>query len=314
MKIGVVGCGHVGSASAYACVLRGIGSQIILVDMNSALAHAQAEDILHATPFAAPTQVRAGSYEDLQGANIVMVAAGVGQKPGETRLDLLKRNADVFRDIIPQILKYAPDAILMIASNPVDIMTHMAAHIAYETTGHDNSRVIGSGTILDTARFRSLVAQHLGVSSHSVHGYVIGEHGDSEILHWSGMTVGNIGLENFAAQMQTPITQNIRDHIDDGVRKAAYRIIQGKGATWYGIGAGMARIMQAVINDERAVLTCCTPMEEVVGIKNVTLSLPRIVSSSGVHETMMPELNDQDSAALQRSAEIIKDAITSIGF
>tara|TARA_R110002124_G_scaffold233406_1_gene398730 strand:- start:97203 stop:98147 length:945 start_codon:yes stop_codon:yes gene_type:complete len=314
MKIGVVGCGQVGSASAYACVMRGIGSKIVLVDMNPALAHAQAEDILHATPFAAPTQVQSGTYEDLINADIVMIAAGVGQKNGETRLDLLKRNADVFRDIIPKILKAAPNAILMIASNPVDIMTHMAAHIAREATGHDSTRVIGSGTILDTARFRALVAQHLGVSSHSVHGYVIGEHGDSEILHWSGMTVGNIGLENFAAQVQTPITQPIRAQIDDGVRNAAYRIIQGKGATWYGIGAGMARIAQAVINDERAVMTCCTPMPEILGIPDVTLSLPRIISSNGVQDTMIPELNAQDTQALKQSAEIIKEAITQIGF
>jgi L-lactate dehydrogenase len=306
MKIGVVGCGQVGSASAYACVMRGIGSKIVLVDMNPDLAHAQAEDILHATPFASPMQVQSGAYEDLVNADIVMIAAGVGQKTGETRLDLLKRNADVFRDIIPEILNVVPSAILVIASNPVDIMTHMAAHIAREATGHDSTRVIGSGTILDTARFRSLVAQHLGVSSHSVHGYVIGEHGDSEILHWSGMTVGNIGLENFAAQIQTPITQDIRDQIDNCVRNAAYRIIQGKGATWYGIGAGM--------NDERAVMTCCTHMPEILGISDVTLSLPRIISRNGVQSTIIPELDEQDTRALKQSAEIIKEAITQVGF
>lgn len=314
MKIGVVGCGHVGSASAYACVLRGVGTEIVLVDYNKDLAVAQAEDILHATPFASPVTCRAGDYGDLAGAGIVMIAAGVGQKPGESRLDLLKRNAAVFNQIIPQILEAAPDAILLIASNPVDIMTHMAAVIAAGCCSHDYSRVIGSGTILDTARFRSLLAQHLGVSSHSVHSYVLGEHGDSEVLHWSGATVGNIALPDFAAQIHAPITAGIRSQIDDGVRHAAARIIEGKGATWYGIGAGMARIAQAIVDDEHAVLTCSALTPDVEGVENVSLSLPRVISAAGVEQTVYPDLNQAEHEALRRSAEIIRRAVDEIGF
>lgn len=312
MKIGVVGCGMVGSAGANACVLGGVGSSIVLVDHNPDFAAAQAEDILHAGPFASPIPVTSGNYDALEGAGIVMIAAGVGQKPGESRLDLLKRNADVFRDVIPSILTATPDAILLIASNPVDVMTQMAAQIAFETHNCPPQRIIGSGTILDTARFRTLLGQHLGVSSHSVHGYVLGEHGDSEVLHWSGVTVGNMPLNNFAVQVNSPMTANIRAQIDDGVRKAAARIIKGKGATWYGIGAGLARIARAVQDDENAVVTCSMRTPEIAGVNDVCLSLPRVINASGLAHTLMPELSPEEERALNESAAILKTAADSI--
>lgn len=309
MKIGVVGCGQVGAASAYACVLQGVGTELVLCDKFPDYAVAQAEDILHATPFAASMPVRAGGFDDLAGAGIVMIAAGLPQKDAsESRLDLLRRNADLFGEIIPQILKAAPNAVLMIASNPVDVMTHISAQIAKDTCGHESSRVIGSGTILDTARFRAAIASHLGVSAHSVHGYVLGEHGDSEVLHWSGMTVGNMPLVDFAAQVQAPVTAAIRARIDEDVRCAAYRIIKGKGATWFGIGAGMARLAQAVIGDQRAVITCCTPDES----ENVTLSLPRIIANTGVTHTMAPLLSCEEQLAFNRSKEILQEAIKKV--
>ncbi len=312
MKIGVVGCGNVGSASAYACVMRGVGTEIVLVDYNPALARAQAEDILHATPFAKGVPVTACDYDGLAGAGIVMIAAGVAQKPGETRLDLLKRNADIFNTIIPDILRAAPDAILLIASNPVDIMTHMVGRIA-ANHGHARKRIIGSGTILDTARFRALLAQHLGVSPHSVHAHVLGEHGDSEILNWSGASISNLPLSDFAAQIGSPITAAIRDHIDNGVRRAAYHIIQGKGATWYGIGAGMARIAQAIAENENAVLTCSTHFEEIEGIRDVTLSLPQLVSAQGVVQTIYPTLSADEHKGLAQSAAVIRGALDALG-
>jgi len=314
MKIGFVGCGQVGSASANACALRGVGSELVLVDYNGALARAQAEDILHATPFARPVTVRAGDYADLENAGIVMIAAGVNQKPGESRLDLLRRNADIFNQIVPSILAAAPDAILLVATNPVDIITHMTASIAASHAGHDPRRVIGSGTILDTARFRALLAAHMGVSSHSVHAHVLGEHGDSEVLHWSGARVSTMDLSTCAAQRQAPVTDSVRATIDEGVRRAAYRIIQGKGATWYGIGAGMARIAQAIVNDERAVLTCAAREAMVEGVADVTLSLPRVIGAPGVVQTLWPSLTPDEASALQRSSTILKDATTAIGF
>lgn len=313
MKIGIIGCGQVGAASAYACVLRGVGTELVLVDKNNDLAIAQAEDILHATPFASPFSVKAGQYSDLAGAGIVMIAAGAAQKDGETRLDLLKRNADIFSDMIPQILKFAPEAILLIASNPVDVMTYMVSAIAQKSHHAFPNRIIGSGTILDTARFRALLGQHLGVSSHSIHANVIGEHGDSEVLHWSGATVGNLTLESFASQVGLPVTQVIRDQIDEGVRRAAYRIIKGKGATWFGIGAGMARLAQAIIGDENTVITCSAAIKDIYPqMGGVSLSLPRIINRTGIVQTLCPELDEGETAAFLRSAEILSDAISGI--
>ncbi len=309
MKIGIVGCGHVGSASAYACVMGGVGTELMLVDSNAALARAQAEDILHATPFAKPMPVLSGDYSRLAGAGIVMIAAGVSSKPGETRLDLLKRNADIFGAVIPAILKAAPDALLLIASNPVDIMTGMAARFAAEA-GHAPGKVIGSGTILDTARFRTLLAQHLGVSSHSVHAHVLGEHGDSEVLHWSGANVSNLDVHEFGLQAGRPLTADIKATIDDAVRKAAYRIIEGKGATWYGIGAGMARLARAIIEDEHAVLTCSAPTTGVM--EGLSLSLPRVISARGIERILYPRLSEAEEVGLRRSAEILRRAMDSL--
>lgn len=310
MKIGIVGCGNVGSSSAYACVMRGVGTELVLVDKSKDLAAAQAEDILHATPFSYPVPVRAGDFRDLKNAAVAMIAAGVNQQPGESRLALLKRNAAVFAEILPEILKNAPDALILIATNPVDIMTHVSVKIA----GRNDGRIIGSGTILDTARFRSLLAQHLGVSSHSVHAHVLGEHGDSEVLHWSGANVSNVPVNDFAAQVEAPVTKAVRAEIDEAVRKAAYRIIRGKGATWHGIGAGMARIAQAVLDDEHAVLTCSAPVEDMEGIGGVSLSLPRIISAEGIERTIYPELDAEENAALLSSAAVLKKALQDAGF
>lgn len=313
MKIGIIGCGQVGAASAYACVLRGIGTEIVLVDRNEALAAAQAEDILHATPFAAPIPVRAGTIEALAGAGIIVIAAGAAQKDGETRLDLLKRNADIFSQLLPQIFNVAPDAVLLIASNPVDVMTQMVASIAQKSHVVPPSRIIGTGTILDSARFKALLGAHLGISSHSVHAFVLGEHGDSEVLHWSGALIGTIPLYNFAAQVDAPITQQIREQIDDGVRRAAYRIIQGKGATWFGIGAGIARLARAVIHDENALITCSVPTVDVLEEGAVSLSFPRIINSQGMVRTLVPDMDDAEQQALRRSAGILMEAAQAIG-
>ncbi len=313
MKIGVVGCGNVGSASAYACVLRGVGTDLVLVDHHFPLALAQAEDIAHATPFAKAMPVSAGAYDDLGNAGIVMIAAGVNQKPGETRLDLLKRNADIFADIIPRILRAAPDSILLVATNPVDIMTHIAARFAAEA-GHPAGRVIGSGTILDTARFRTLLADHLGISSHSVHAHVVGEHGDSEVLHWSGANISNVGLSAFSDQVGASVTAEAKKAIDHAVRHAAYNIIQGKGATWYGIGAGMARLARAISENEHSVLTCCAPLERVEDIHDVTLSLPSVISACGLEKTIWPALDEGERVELRKSAEILRNALDMTGF
>ncbi len=307
MKAGIVGAGMVGSAAAFSLVMRGGASEVVLVDRNPALAEAQAQDILHATPFAYASRVTSGGYEALHGAGVVILAAGVSQKPGETRLQLLERNAAVFADIIPKVLAAAPDAVLLVATNPVDVMTHIAARIAKLPPG----RVMGSGTILDTARYRSLLGEHLGISSKSVHAYVLGEHGDSEVLWWSGAATGSVPLCQFAEQIGKPLDTEARARIDTGVRRAAYAIIEGKGATYYGIGAGLGRLVQAMATNERAVFTVSMP-GKAAGIDDVALSLPRVVGRGGVQASLAPELDPEETRLLRSSAEILKAAADSV--
>src|SRR5436190_7545614 len=288
MNVGIVGCGFVGSSAAYALTLGGMVTEIVLVDLNSNLARAQAEDLLHATPFSAPVRIMAGDYADLAGFGLVILACGVGQQAGETRLELLKRNARVFETVVPQVIKYAPEAILLIASNPVDVITQIVTDIA----GIPSQRVISSGTILDTARFRALIAEAFDVSPKSVHAYVIDEHGDSEVLLWSSARVGGVSLTDFADQIGIQVSRDTGMRIDDGVRRAAYRIIEGKGATYYGIGAGLARIVRAVRNDERVVLTVSTRTVGVADLPEVCFSLPRIVGAAGVLATLRPTVSE----------------------
>jgi L-lactate dehydrogenase len=308
MKVGIVGAGQVGATAAFAVVMGGAASEVVLVDRSSELAAAQAQDILHATPFAHPVRVSTGDYPALSGAGVVVLAAGVGQRPGETRLELLERNAAVFAEVTPAVLAHAPDAVLLVATNPVDVMTDVAARLSRLPAG----RVIGSGTILDTARFRALLAESLGLSPRSVHAHVLGEHGDSEVLVWSGAAVGAIGIEEVARQRHCPLTEEHRQRIDEAVRGAAYRIITGKGATWFGIGAGLARITAAIAADERAVLTVSMPTALVEGISDVALSLPRVVGAGGASATLMPVLDEAEHALLRRSAEILKAASESL--
>jgi L-lactate dehydrogenase len=306
-KVGVVGTGFVGATAAYALVMQGIGNELVLVDKNRARAQAEAADILHAVPFAHPVRVVAGDYADLAGADVVIIAAGVNQRPGETRLQLLERNAAIFQSVVPDILAAAPEAVLVVATNPVDIMTHLTAHYA-AAYGVPTSRVIGSGTTLDTARFRSLLSSYLGVASYNVHGYVIGEHGDSEVLAWSLVTVGVIPLADFCRNRDLVFDDSVRQDIDQKVRRAAYSIIEGKGATYFGIGAALARIVGVILDDQRAILTVCTPMPDVAGIGSVTLALPHLVGRQGILGTLPLPLAQDEAAALRNSAQIIKQA------
>jgi L-lactate dehydrogenase len=312
MKIGIVGSGVVGSTAAYAMVMRGVGREIVLVDLNVKRAQAEADDIAHAVPFAHALHVRAGEYSDLAGSRIVILTAGVAQKPGETRPQLLTRNASVFADVVPNVLKNAPEAVLLVASNPVDIMTHLAAKYA-APFGIPSTRVIGSGTTLDTARFRALLGRHLGVDPQHVHAYVVGEHGDSEVLTWSIATVGGLPVEQYCCQRKPCRECAEHDKVDEAVRNAAYRIIEGKGATYYGIGSALARIAEVILLDQRSILTLCTPTPDVAGIQDVTVSLPRLVGGEGILDTFPMSLNGEEQTLLNRSAGIVRDSIRSLG-
>jgi len=311
MKIGIIGSGFVGSTSAYAMLMRGVGREIILTDVNKNRAQAEADDILHAAPFAEPVNVHAGDYTDLGGSQVVVITAGVSQRPGETRLQLLERNARIFQQIIPQILDNAPEAVLVVATNPVDIMTHLAAHYA-EQRGVPSSRVIGTGTTLDTARFRALLSRKLGVDPQHVHAYVIGEHGDSEVLTWSLVDIGGIPLAKYCQLTGLEVCEEDHQEIDDMVRNAAYHIIEGKGSTYYGIGSAIAKIVDVILNNQRAILTICTPIAEIAGVKNVTISLPHLIGGDGAITTLFPPLDEGETAALHNSAEMIRNLIDEL--
>lgn len=311
MKIGIVGCGLVGSTAAYAMVMRGIGREIVLIDKDEQRSEAESMDITHAVPFSHPLSVRRGDYGDLTGSRAVIVSAGVSQKPGESRLELLERNARVFKEIVPNILRNASDAILVVATNPVDIMTHLAAKFAAQFDV-PSSKVIGTGTTLDTARFRSLLGSYLGVDPHHVHGYVLGEHGDSEVLAWSVVNVGAIALEVFCRLRGIAFDGNVRQQVDDRVRNAAYSIIEGKGATYYGIGSAVAKIVDVILHDQRSVLTVSTPASRVAGVSDVSVSLPRIVGGKGVLADLPLELSDEEQSALAGSCTIVRKALDEL--
>lgn len=308
MKVGIIGSGMVGATSAYAIMLRKAASEIVLIDANEKRAMAEAADIQHAVPFAHATDVYAGRYEDLKDAKIVVIAAGANQKPGETRLALMEKNAAIMRDIISKTIAVTPDVIFLVATNPVDIITHICISIAREL-GVPAARVIGSGTTLDTARFRTLLGKLIGVDSQNIHAYVIGEHGDSEVLTWSNIDIGGVPFEDFVEFRRIKFNERVKEEIDNGVRNAAYKIIAGKGSTYYGIGGAIAKLVDVINRDNRAVLTISTFMEDVEGIKYVTLSLPHIIGGEGDLGVLPIRLNVKEKSLLKRSAQIIREKI-----
>jgi len=302
VKVAVVGAGFVGAATAYAMAIRGSASEIVLIDVNVGKAEAEAQDIAHATTFTAPVRVTRGEYADLADAAVVVMSAGVNQKPGETRLQLLGRNAAIFRQVIPQIVANAPDAIIVVSANPVDIMTELTERIAYASGGKPGS-VLGTGTILDTARFRQLVGAHMGIDSRHVHGYVFGEHGDSEVLGWSSLDIAGLGVHDFAATKGIAWDDAVRATITDKTVRAAYTIIEGKGATYYGIGAATARLVESIVRDERAIYTVTATVEEY----GCSMALPRLVTGGGVGLVLHPQMGADELDALQRSAAVLRE-------
>ncbi len=301
MKVGVVGTGFVGAASAYAMTIRGSASSIVLIDANEAKAEAEARDIAHAATFTAPVRVWAGTYDDLVGARVVVMSAGVNQKPGETRLELLGRNAAIFRQVIPQIVANAPDAIILVSANPVDVMTELTERIAYGA-GAAPGTVLGTGTTLDTARFRQLVGAHMGVDSRHVHGYVLGEHGDSEVLGWSSLDIDGLSVDELADTVGVEWNDDVKTAITEETIRAAYAIINGKGATYFGIGAVTARLCEAILRDERGIYSVTSSVHEY----GCALALPRLLTGAGVGKVLTPRMDDLERVALEISAEVLR--------
>ena len=310
-KIAVVGAGSVGATIAYACLVRGVAKDIALFDINAAKVEAEALDLNHGLQFV-PMATLEGSadVEICRDADVVIVTAGAKQKTGQTRMDLAGANAAICKDMIPKLLKVAPEAILLLVTNPVDVITYITMKIS----GLPRERVLGSGTVLDSSRFRYLIAKRLKVAVQNVHAYIAGEHGDSEIPLWSSASVGNVPLHEWAVQGHGKLSVRDRTEIFQNVKHAAYQIIQGKGATNYAIGLATAKILEAILHDENRVLPVSSLVENYNGIADVCVSLPCIVNRRGVEPPLPIPLNDAELAGLRNSADTIRNTIRSLGF
>jgi L-lactate dehydrogenase len=309
VKIAIVGVGNVGATFAYALLGSSLASQIVLIDANKKRAEGEAMDLNHAVPLTHSTRIWAGDYSDCAGATITVITAGTAQKPGETRLDLVQRNYSIYQSIIPQIVKANPDGLLLIASNPLDVLSYAAMKLS----GFPANRVIGSGTILDTARFRYLLSQHAGVDPRSVHAYIIGEHGDSEVPVWSLANIAGMDLVDYCKMNCESYDPEIYENIFTQTRDAAYEIIERKGATFYGIGMGLVRIVEAILRGQNTVLSVSTLINDYYDIDDVYLSLPCVIGHDGVKKFLRLPLNEKEIAGLQKSAKVLKATLTTLG-
>jgi L-lactate dehydrogenase len=298
----------VGASFAYALMQRGLANELVLVDLDLARAEGEAMDLNHGLPFVRPMRMYAGGYDQLAGAEVVVITAGANQRPGETRLDLLQRNAAVFREIMPQVVGAAPDSIVVIATNPVDILTTISAQIG----GLPAGRVIGSGTILDTARFRYMLGEYYRVDPRSVHAYIVGEHGDSELALWSLANIAGVNLSDFVGANGRGYDRAALDAIFEQTRTAAYEIIKRKKATYYAIGLGLLTIVEAVLRDQHTVLTVCSPLQGQYGVADIAISMPTIVGRNGIEEVLVLPISAEEQAAFDRSAQTLKERLAQL--
>lgn len=302
-KVAVIGCGFVGSSSAFALMQSGLFSEMVLIDADTKRAEGEAMDISHGISFARPMQIYAGNYDDITDAAIIVITAGANQKPDETRLDLIKKNAAIMKSIVGEIKKHDFGGILLIVSNPVDILTL----IALKESGYPSNRVIGSGTVLDTGRFKYLLGEHLDVDSRSVHAFIIGEHGDSELAAWSNARIGGLKVNDFCELRGHFNHEQSMKKIFEDVRNSAYEIIERKHATYYGIAMAVKRICEAIVRNEKSILPVSSLMTGEYGLNDVVLSIPAVVGETGVQKVIPIELNDEELAKLKDSANILKD-------
>lgn len=309
-KIAIVGCGMVGATSAFALMEQGLFSELVLVDVNRERAEGEAMEIGHGMIFASPMNIYAGDYDDIMDASIIVITAGASQKVGETRLDLVKKNAAIFSSIIPEIAKRNYQGILLIVANPVDIQTH----VAQKLSGFSRSRVFGSGTVLDTGRLKYLLGQHLDVDPRNIDAYIIGEHGDSEIPVWSSAYVSGMPLSRFCEFRGHHDHKASMEHLAQSVKDSAYEIIKKKKATYYGIAMGVRRICSAIIRDEKSVLPVSVYLDGEFGLSGATLSVPAIIGAKGIEKVVPISLSKEEGDALQKSAEILKETAATIGY
>ena len=307
-KVAVIGCGFVGSACAFALMQHGLYSDMVLIDANRARAEGEAEDIAHGLLFAKPMNIRAGDYADAADAAMAVVTAGANQKPGETRLDLVKRNSAIMLSVLGELKKAGFAGNILVVSNPVDVLTRVAQMHA----GLPEGRVFGSGTVLDTARLRYLLGEHLDVDNRSVHAFIVGEHGDSEIALWSSATVSGVPLHDFCEMRGYFDHENAMREIGESVKKSAYRIIERKGATYYGIAMAVLRICEAVVRDEKSILPVSAALHGEFGIEDVTLSVPAIVGKEGVEKIVPVSLSEDERTRLHYSADVLRGVCSEL--
>lgn len=308
VRVAIVGVGNVGATFAYALLLSGLASEIVLIDVDRDKAEGEAMDLNHAVPFAHPTRIWAGQYDDCSEAALTVIAAGRARLSGGSRLDLVQTNAEILREIVPQVTRGNNDGILIVATNPVDVLTYAA----WRLSELPSQRVIGSGTVLDTARFRYLLGQHFQVDPRSVHAHIIGEHGDSEVPVWSLANIAGMSLSSFCTRHSCMFEREDRQRIFEQTRNAAYQIIQRKGATYYAIAAGLTRIAEAIIRDQKTVLSVSSLIEDYYGISDICLSLPTVVDRSGVEQVLRLELSAEEEEALRHSAKVLKDTAAEL--
>lgn len=307
-SVAIVGCGNVGAATAYALMHSGLLSRMVLIDINKKKAYGEAEDISHSLPFNRPMDIVAGDYSDISDCGIIIITAGVNQTPDQTRIDLLQKNASIFRNIVDSITAYNRNAIILVVTNPVDILTY----ITLLRSKLPSNRVIGSGTVLDTARLKEQVGRYLGVDSRNVHSFVIGEHGDSEVAVWSSANVSGIDLTSFCGEGGIDYDKEALDNLSAEVRTSAYRIIEAKGATYYAIADSVRRIVAAIVNDEHTILPVSVMLSGEYGISDVCMGIPCIVGQNGIERILEIPLDENERACLIRSAKSLKDAIVQL--
>ena len=304
-KCAIVGCGAVGATAAYTLLGSGLFNELVLIDINQKKAEGEAMDIGHGVPFIHPVDIYAGTYEDLADAYLVIVTAGANQLPGESRINLTEKNVRIFQSIIPEIVRYNTECLLLIVANPVDILTTVALRLS----GFPPERVIGSGTVLDSSRFKYRLGEYIGIDHRNVHAFIIGEHGDSEVAVWSSATVSGIAVRDFCDELGIVFTREQMDEIVRDVKNSAYEIIARKHATYYGIAMAVCRICAAIVRNEQSILPVSSLMTGEYGLENVVLSIPAVVDENGI-ETVVPiELNEKELSELQQSATVLKKVI-----
>lgn len=307
-KCGIIGCGDVGASIAFALMQSRLFNDMVLVDVNAAKAEGEAMDISHSLPFNKPMDIYQGDYSDLKDAGIIIITAGAAQKPNETRLDLVHKNVEIFKQIIPKITQYNKDAILLVVSNPVDILTW----VTLKLSGFPKERVIGSGTVLDTGRLKYLLGKHLSVDPRSVHAYIIGEHGDSELAVWSSASIGGILIDDFCEIIGHTTHEENRKRIAEEVRNSAYEIIKRKGSTYYGIASAVVRICECILRDEHSILPISSFIDQQYGLDEVCMSVPTIVGEKGVEKILVINLNEEEQRLLGESYKALKDILQHI--